>query len=164
MCLLDRLAFAALLVVATTTARAADEPHFGQAINPQDLAAWDISIGPDGAGLPPGRYAQWGKELEVLPGGKVVVPGTPFLAGSGVLTDACVAVLLQHPEVTLSDGIDMASARPRQLLGLPPADLEPGMAADLLLFEYGPQTPFALTAALVGGRRVTANLDGGEGV
>ena len=55
MCLLDRLAFAALLVVATATARAADAPHFGQAINPQDLAAWDISIGPDGAGLPPGK-------------------------------------------------------------------------------------------------------------
>src|SRR5258707_2915619 len=33
---------------------AADPPHFGQPISPADAAAWDISIGPDGATLPPG--------------------------------------------------------------------------------------------------------------
>ena len=35
-------------------AMAADAPHFGQPISPVDAAAWDISIGPDGAGLSPG--------------------------------------------------------------------------------------------------------------
>jgi S-disulfanyl-L-cysteine oxidoreductase SoxD len=35
-------------------AMAADAPHFGQPISAADAAAWDISIGPDGAGLPPG--------------------------------------------------------------------------------------------------------------
>src|SRR5580704_5437351 len=35
-------------------AMAADAPHFGQPISPADAAAWDISIGPDGVGLPPG--------------------------------------------------------------------------------------------------------------
>jgi cytochrome c5 len=34
---------------------AADGPRLGQPITPQDLAPWDISIPPDGAGLPPGR-------------------------------------------------------------------------------------------------------------
>ena len=34
---------------------AADAPHFGQPISPADAAAWDISVGPDGAGLPAGR-------------------------------------------------------------------------------------------------------------
>src|SRR5262249_30785616 len=42
------------------------------------------------AGLPPGKYREWGNDLEVLPGGKVVVAGTPFLAGSGHFTDRCV--------------------------------------------------------------------------
>jgi S-disulfanyl-L-cysteine oxidoreductase SoxD len=56
MCLLDRLALgAALLVVALAPATAADEPHFGKPVAPADIAAWDISIGPDGAGLPPGK-------------------------------------------------------------------------------------------------------------
>jgi mono/diheme cytochrome c family protein len=36
-------------------ALAAEGPRLGQAISPSDLAPWDISIGPDGAGLPPGR-------------------------------------------------------------------------------------------------------------
>src|SRR6201981_3951626 len=29
-------------------------PNLGKPISPEDLASWDISIGPDGAGLPPG--------------------------------------------------------------------------------------------------------------
>ena len=33
----------------------AQAQQFGQPIAPGDIAAWDISIGPDGAGLPPGR-------------------------------------------------------------------------------------------------------------
>jgi cytochrome c len=33
----------------------AQAPQFGQPIASADIALWDISIGPDGAGLPPGR-------------------------------------------------------------------------------------------------------------
>jgi S-disulfanyl-L-cysteine oxidoreductase SoxD len=44
------LAFAAC----AGTAGAADAPRFGQPISPADAAAWDISIGPDGVGLPSG--------------------------------------------------------------------------------------------------------------
>jgi cytochrome c len=55
----ERLGFGAALVVAlalpTGVAPAADAPHFGQPTSPADAAAWDISIGPDGAGLPAGR-------------------------------------------------------------------------------------------------------------
>ena len=32
----------------------AQSPNLGKPISPEDLASWDISIGPDGAGLPPG--------------------------------------------------------------------------------------------------------------
>src|SRR5262249_41132522 len=104
------------------------------------------------AGLPPGRYAMWGHELEVLPGGKVVVPGTPFLAGSGAFLDSCVRTLLSLDEVTLPDAIDMAGARPRQLLGVPPRPLEAGQPAALILFEHGPDQPFALREVLIAGR------------
>jgi cytochrome c len=51
---LESFVFAAAVVLATP-AFSADAPSFGQAIAPADLAPWDISIGPDGAGLPPGR-------------------------------------------------------------------------------------------------------------
>jgi len=54
MCMLERL----LLCAATAAVPAAafgQVPQFGQPIAPADAATWDISIGPDGAGLPPGR-------------------------------------------------------------------------------------------------------------
>ncbi len=44
---------AAVLVLATS-ALAQQGPKLGKPIAAEDLAAWDISIGPDGAGLPPG--------------------------------------------------------------------------------------------------------------
>lgn len=88
------------------------------------------------AGSPPGRYTQWDMQLEVQPGGKVVVPDTPFLAGSGVFTDECVAKTVAMASVSLADAIDMAGARPRELLGLPALRLEVGMPANLMLFDW----------------------------
>ena len=45
----------AVLVLSALTATArAEGPELGQHVGPAEIAAWDISIGPDGAGLPPG--------------------------------------------------------------------------------------------------------------
>jgi cytochrome c len=43
------------VLLTASLAAAAEGPGLGQAIAPADLAPWDISVGPDGAGLPPGR-------------------------------------------------------------------------------------------------------------
>jgi mono/diheme cytochrome c family protein len=51
---LERLLLCAAMLVAAP-ALAAEAPRFGQAIAPGDLAPWDISVRPDGVGLPPGR-------------------------------------------------------------------------------------------------------------
>jgi cytochrome c len=45
---------AVALAAALGAAHAADTPDLGRPISPQEFAAWDISIAPDGAGLPPG--------------------------------------------------------------------------------------------------------------
>jgi S-disulfanyl-L-cysteine oxidoreductase SoxD len=45
---------AAAALVALCGAASAQSPNLGKPISPEDLATWDISIGPDGAGLPPG--------------------------------------------------------------------------------------------------------------
>ena len=56
MYLLERFALgASLLLTAVASATAADGPQFGKPVTQQDIATWDISIGPDGAGLPPGK-------------------------------------------------------------------------------------------------------------
>jgi N-acetylglucosamine-6-phosphate deacetylase len=88
------------------------------------------------AGLPTGRYADWGQEFEVLPGGKVVVPGTPYLAGSGCFTDTCVGVAAWR--FGLEAAVEMASIRPRELLGLPAAPLGVGEPAELVWFDWQP--------------------------
>lgn len=90
------------------------------------------------AGSPPGIYRDWGTELEVLPSGKIVVAGTPFLAGSGHFTDRCVAGMVRMAGVSLADAIEMATSRPRELMALPPANLEPGHPADFAVFEWQP--------------------------
>jgi mono/diheme cytochrome c family protein len=48
------VAFPLALAMVATTAIAADAPGLGQKVTESDLALWDISIGPDGKGLPPG--------------------------------------------------------------------------------------------------------------
>jgi S-disulfanyl-L-cysteine oxidoreductase SoxD len=48
------LATLATLVALCGAAAAQQSPNLGKAISPEDLATWDISIGPDGVGLPPG--------------------------------------------------------------------------------------------------------------
>jgi len=49
-----KLAMGLAVALGAGVAGAADAPRFGQPIAPNDLAPWDISIGPDGSGLPPG--------------------------------------------------------------------------------------------------------------
>ena len=51
---LERLALIVALLAAPA-ATAADAPKLGEPVAPADLAAWDISIAPDGVGLPQGQ-------------------------------------------------------------------------------------------------------------
>lgn len=54
MSMAKRFAFAAPLALLAAAACAADTPGLGKPVSEADLAAWDISIGPDGKGLPSG--------------------------------------------------------------------------------------------------------------
>jgi len=51
----NRAVIRAAMLVAASAAASAQAPQFGQPVTPADIAPWDISIGPDGAGLPAGR-------------------------------------------------------------------------------------------------------------
>jgi cytochrome c len=44
----------ALVFALASPVFAQQSPDLGKSISPEDLASWDISIGPDGVGLPPG--------------------------------------------------------------------------------------------------------------
>jgi S-disulfanyl-L-cysteine oxidoreductase SoxD len=49
-----RVSATAALTLALASGALAQSPNLGKSISPEDLATWDISIGPNGAGLPPG--------------------------------------------------------------------------------------------------------------
>src|SRR6266853_1151434 len=48
------IAAAPALLLALASAASAQSPNLGKPISAEDLASWDISIGPDGVGLPAG--------------------------------------------------------------------------------------------------------------
>jgi N-acetylglucosamine-6-phosphate deacetylase len=102
------------------------------------------------AGLPPGTHHEWGQDFDIRPEGKIVVSGTSYLAGSWAFTEQCLANVLALGEVSLADAVDMATVRPRQLLGQPPRDVVPGQPAELMLFNWQPGEAFDLCGTVIG--------------
>src|ERR1700756_5368009 len=55
MSITSRLVKASASFVVLSSAALAEGPGLGRVATPDEIASWDVSIGPDGAGLPPGR-------------------------------------------------------------------------------------------------------------
>lgn len=65
------------------------------------------------AGLVPGRYRDWEQDLEVTADGRVLLAGTPYLAGAGRFLDECVTVAAEI--VGKETARTMAADLPRKL-------------------------------------------------
>src|SRR5262245_5945774 len=62
----SRLLTAASALAVISNAVLADTPNLGRAATPEEVTSWDISIGPDGTGLPPGSgTAQQGEAVYI---------------------------------------------------------------------------------------------------
>ncbi len=109
-----------------------------------------VSLG----GLPPGVYS--GGRHEVLPSGRVVLAGTPYLAGAGFLLDVCVANALRFTDLSLEQVIQCVSATPARVLGLEThkGRLDIGYDADLTLFRVPEAGPLAIAATVCAGEVV----------
>jgi len=80
------------LLMVSAVAFAAESPNLGQVGTPEEIASWDISIGPDGVGLPPGSGTP--KQGEAVYAGKCVTchgekgagkPNDQLAGGQGTL-------------------------------------------------------------------------------
>lgn len=105
-------------------------------------------------GLKPGIYDD-GRH-EVLPSGKVVLAGTPYLAGAGHLLDTCVANALRFSDFDLADIEHVTATNPAHLLGLHSKGIvAPGYDADLTLFrEPSGDGPLEIAATIRAGQVV----------
>ena len=74
-----------------------------------------------GAGAPPGRYGIGELQIERGADGRVVLPGTPKLAGSALTLDAAVTRAVRETGLSLEDVLPMASAVPAASVGAAPA-------------------------------------------
>jgi S-disulfanyl-L-cysteine oxidoreductase SoxD len=98
MCIPRSAILCAVLLLAVP-ALAAEMPRLGQPIAPAELAPWDISIAPDGAGLPPGRgtaaqgAAIYAAKCQACHGEKGAgKPNDPLVGGVGTLASERPAV------------------------------------------------------------------------
>jgi N-acetylglucosamine-6-phosphate deacetylase len=94
------------------------------------------------AGLPPGVYASAvGGDAELLPSGRVVLSGTPYLAGSAATLGVCLGNAVRHGAVTVAEAVRMVTANPARLLGLGVASghetVRVGADANLTVFRLG---------------------------
>ncbi|MHB8439940.1 MAG: N-acetylglucosamine-6-phosphate deacetylase [Acidimicrobiales bacterium] len=92
------------------------------------------------AGLPAGVYTSAvGGDVELLASGRVILKGTPYLAGSAATLSVCVGSAIRHAGVTLPDAVRMVTANPSRLLGLGVArgheTVRVGMDANLTMFR-----------------------------
>ncbi len=83
------------------------------------------------AGLPPGQHGAW----EVDPAGKIVVAGTPYLAGSNREIAAGVDALIRDAGLTPAQALAAATSHPARLLGRPGPTIQPGQPADLIRYR-----------------------------
>ena len=105
------------------------------------------------AGLPPGRHGHW----EVHPSGKIVVAGTPYLAGSNQGIETGLDILLRETELSVEQALATVTRGPARALGCGEPTLKVGRAANLVRFslsKLGEKPRFQLLSTCVDGRWV----------
>ena len=93
------------------------------------------------AGLPPGTYGDWA----VDPSGKIVVAGTPYLAGSNQGLEIGLQNLMAADPWLVAEALSSVTSNPARLLGHAAAKpLEPGEPANLVIFHRPEPTGFVV--------------------
>ncbi|CAN5834107.1 N-acetylglucosamine-6-phosphate deacetylase [soil metagenome] len=103
------------------------------------------------AGLPVGRYGDWA----VDPSGKIVVAGTPYLAGSNQALPVGLGLLIRSAGLSLAEAIATVTTNPARLLGLPCPSITPGQPANVLRFRLSGPDGFEFTNRGGRGTRTT---------
>jgi len=107
------------------------------------------------AGLEPGVYSTDGGDIELLPNGKIVLCGTPYLAGTAIQLHQCVANAVRFTGLGLADIVPLATLNPARALGIDDrvGSVEVGKDATLTLFRWDEDAPaIEIVATVVRGQ------------
>jgi len=106
------------------------------------------------AGMPPGRYQDFGQELVMTEEGAIMLLSENVLAGASFLITRGIENVIKFTGCTLGEAIDMATRNPARLLGLHDrGEIAVGKRADLILFEFD-NGSFEVAKTVVGGEVV----------
>ena len=106
------------------------------------------------AGMPPGNYQDFGRELVMTEEGAIKFPKEDVLAGASFLITKGIENVIDFTGCSLGQAIDMASKNPARVLGLTDrGELAPGKRADLILFTFE-AGKFEVVQTVVGGEVV----------
>lgn len=85
------------------------------------------------AGMPPGRYLRRGVEAELTQDGKVVLVGSPYLAGSVATMPVLVSHAVSDAGLTFVDAVRLATLQPESLMSrqVAPWSCQAGASANL---------------------------------
>ena len=108
------------------------------------------------AGMPPGSYHVQGRDVELRPGGPVLLSGTEYLAGSALRLSDGIANAVSFAGVSLADAVDMVTERPAVAMGLENATgrLRAGQDANLTVFRTDALGAVSVEKTIVAGRVV----------
>ena len=92
-------------------------------------------------GMKPGMYRVRDREIEMLPSGRIVLPGTKNLAGSASNLLECAEIAIGWAGLSHADGWRLASVNPARMMGWGDRlGMEVGKEASLTVYRYGERT------------------------
>jgi N-acetylglucosamine-6-phosphate deacetylase len=74
------------------------------------------------AGMPPGQYQLGTTSVERTPNGKVVLPGTPYQAGSGADMPHVIDFAIRQGGLSLPEVVELVTLQPARLMNMPLAE------------------------------------------
>jgi N-acetylglucosamine-6-phosphate deacetylase len=111
------------------------------------------------AGMPPGRYEDFGRELVMTEEGAIMFPEENVLAGASFLVTRGIENVIKFTGCSVGEAVDMASKNPARVLGLNDrGEIVPGKRADLIMFTLE-DGKFVVEKTLVGGEQVFMRKD-----
>ena len=111
------------------------------------------------AGMPPGEYDFYGKNIVLTAEGCLKIPSQNVFAGSASPITKGVSNIMRFTNCSMADAINMATKNPAKLYGFEDrGEIEPGKRADLILFtmENG---KMSIKKTIIGGEVVFAEND-----